>query len=1095
VVVHLHRAARTDLLAGALGELLAVPSADPFATEVVVVPARGVERWLSQQLADRLGVCAAVDFRTAPSLIAEILGTGEDDPWIPERLTWPLLSAIDDSLDEPWAAVLARHLGAGHQGEEAELRQGRRLALARRLARLFVAYAGQRPQLIADWSAGGSGDGVGGVVPDDLAWQPELWRRLVARVPVMAPHERQRAVVAHLEEGPAGDLPARVSLFGHTRLSASEIELIGALGRHRDVHLWLPHPSAPLWDALRGMASAGPVLRVEDRSHEAVDHPLLATLGRDVREVQRSLAVLDVVDAEVAGAVEAPATLLGLLQADLRANRVGDPTRRLEPGDRSVQLHAAHGPARQVEVLREVVLGLLADDPDLEPRDVLVMCPDIESYAPLLEAAFGLADVVGEHGHPAHRLRVRLADRSAEQTNPLLGIATTLLDLAGGRAGVGEVLDLAHTAPVRRRFGLREEDLDQIGSWAADTGVRWGFDAAHRGPFGLSDFAANTWEFGLDRLLTGVALSDDAGAWLDATLPLDDVGSGAIDLAGRLTELVHRLRAVTDRLVGEHPVADWLDALLDGVDSLTAVSAEDGWQRGQLTRELGRVRAAAEGSASGTLRLPDVRALLGDRLAGRPTRANFRTGSLTVATLVPMRSVPHRVVAVLGLDDGVFPRGGSVDGDDLLARSPMTGERDLRTEDRQLLLDAIGSATQTLVVTWTGADIYSGAHRPPAVPLGELIDALDLTAQSPDGGSASAFVTTSHPLQPFDLRNLVPGAIVEGTPFTFDRSALVGARAAVSERVPRPALLDGPLPVATSGDVSLEEVLAFWAHPARGFFKQSIDVALPYDQEPLQDGLPVEVDQLVQWGAGERILDDMLRGVHPDQARQREFRRGVVPPKWLGWRLLDGIVTKARPIGAEALRLRGGQEARAVDVDVDLGGDRRLRGTVGDLYGDRIVRVHYSRLNAGHRLQSWLRLLALAASDEDRAWSALALGRAGGRSGTGVGLSQLGPLDHTAREVLRELVSLREAGLAEPLPLPLKSSLVYARHRRTGMDHSAALDKAGWEWRGGRFPGEQAEPAHVRAWGDRAPLPQPERFAELAERVWSPLLAAEQGSW
>ncbi|WP_300681443.1 exodeoxyribonuclease V subunit gamma [Nocardioides sp.] len=1095
MVVHLHRAPRTDLLADALGELLAVPPVDPFATEVVVVPARGVERWLSQRLSDRLGVCAAVDFRTAPSLIAEILGTGDDDPWSPERLTWPLLRAIDEALGESWADVIARHLGAGRVGEEADLRQGRRLALARRLARLFLSYAGQRPDLIADWTAGGASDGAGGTVPADLAWQPELWRRLVAEVPVMPPHERHRAVIAHLEEGPAGDLPDRVSLFGHTRLSASEIELVGALGRHRDVHLWLPHPSAPLWSALAQTTASGPIRRAEDRSHEAVHHPLLATLGRDLREVQRSLAVLDLDDAPVPGRIEAPDTLLGWLQTDLRDNRVGEPGRVLSPEDRSVQLHAAHGPARQVEVLREVVLGLLADDPTLEPRDVLVMCPDIEAYAPLLEAAFGLGDVIGDQGHPAHRLRVRLADRSLEQTNPLLGVATTLLELAGGRAGVGEVLDLAHVPAVQRRFGLREEDLDQIATWAGETGIRWGFDAAHRGPFGLDDFAANTWEFGLDRLLTGVALSDDAQAWLDATLPLDDVGSGAIDLAGRLTEFVHRLRAVTDRLVGEHPVTHWLDALTDGVDSLTAVSLDDGWQRGQLARELGRVRAAAEGTEVGALRLPDVRALLADRLAGRPTRANFRTGSLTVATLVPMRSVPHRVVAVLGLDDGVFPRGGSVDGDDLLARDPLTGERDLRTEDRQLLLDAIGATTETLVVTWTGADIYSGAERPAAVPLGELADALDLTATAPDGGSAAEFVTTRHPLQPFDLRNLVPGAIVPGQPFTFDRSALVGARAAVGERTPRPALLDGPLPVDVDGDVSLEDLLGFWANPVRGFFKQSLDLALPHEEEALDDGLPVEIDSLTQWGAGDRILGDMLRGIHPDQARQREFRRGVVPPKWLGWRLLDDIVGKARPIGAEALRLRSGHEARMVDVDVDLGGGRRLRGTVGDLYADRIIRVHYSRLGATHRLGSWIRLLALAASDEDRAWSALTLGRAGGRSGTNVGLSQLGPLDHTAREMLRDLVTLREAGLAEPLPLPLKSSLVYARNRRTGMDHSAAVDKAGWEWRDGRFPGEQSEPAHLRAWGAKAPLPDPDRMAELADRVWSPLLTAEQGSW
>nr|BFF16607.1 hypothetical protein GCM10025730_01280 [Promicromonospora thailandica] len=562
MAVVLHRAPRTDLLAGALGDLLAVPLEDPFATEVVVVPARGVERWLAQRLSHRLGaapggddgVCAGVDLRSPGSLFAEVTGTRDDDPWAPDALTWPLLSVVDAHLDEPWAALLARHLGHGMPGEEGDLRRGRRLSVARRLGRLMAAYAGQRPALLADWAAGRDTDGCGRPVPADLAWQPPLWRALAERVDADPPHVRQATVVERLHAAPdAFDLPPRLSLFGHTRLAASEVELVGALGAHRDVHLWLPHPSRALWSALAGLG--GPVDRAEDRSHERVGHRLLATLGRDTRELQRTLSAIDLRDEPVAARDDAPpSTLLGMLQHDLRADAVGDAGARvLDPGDRSVQVHACHGPARQVEVLRDVLLGLLADDPTLEPRDVLVMCPDIETYAPLVTAAFGLADVVGPGGHPAHGLRVRLADRALDRTNPLLAVVVRLLDLAGGRAGVGDVLDLAHAGPVRRRFGFRDDDLEQLAGWARETGVRWGFDAAHRAGVGLADYGTGTWREGVDRLLAGVAMSDDTGTWLERTLPLDDVGSGQVDLAGRLAELVERLRDVTDALTGEHP--------------------------------------------------------------------------------------------------------------------------------------------------------------------------------------------------------------------------------------------------------------------------------------------------------------------------------------------------------------------------------------------------------------------------------------------------------------------------------------------------------------------------------------------------------------
>lgn len=1124
MTLQIHRASRTDVLAERLGELLSTPPADAFAAEVVVVPAKGVERWLSQRLSHRLGagprggdgVCAGVAFRSPWSLFAEIAGTRDEDPWAPDALVWPLIAAIDESLGEPWADPLARHLGAALSGEEADLRRGRRFATARRLAGLLASYAVQRPGLVADWEAGRSTDGCGRDLPDDLAWQPPLWRRLAERVDAPAPHRRHAETLARLRDEPdAFDLPERVSLFGHTRLPITEAELLEGLGVHRDVHLWLPHPSNELWQALARQAASGPVARREDVSHRQVDHPLLSSLGRDVRELQRTLGAVAAEHAAEGPDPVAPDTLLGRLQDDLRANRVPDPARhRFRDDDRSVQVHACHGAARQVDVLREVLLGLLAGDPTLEPRDVLVMCPDIETFAPLISAGFGLGDVVAEHGHPAHRLRVKLADRALTQTNPLLAVAARLLELAGGRAGAGDVLDLAHAEPVRRRFGFRDDDLQQLAEWVRVAGIRWAFDAEHRADFGLASYVANTWRFGLDRLLAGVAMSQDSGAWLDRTLPLDDVGSGQVELAGRLAEYVDRLRDVTDRLVGTHPLDHWLTVLEDGLAALTSVPTSEGWQTGQVQRELGRVREAATGLSGTDLRLPDVRALLADRLAGRPTRANFRTGTLTVATLVPMRSVPHRVVCLLGLDDGVFPRVGTVDGDDVLARDPMTGERDPRSEDRQLFLDAILAATQTLVITYTGANEYSGQPRPPAVPLGELLDTLDVTATASGGRRVSEAVTVRHPLQPFDARNVTPGALVPGEPFTFDQAALAGARAAAGERRPVPAFLPGPLPPPPAeADVSVDDLVDFFCKrggAVQGFLsRQRLDVGLQREEEPIEDGLPVEIDSLTQWSVGDRVLRDLLAGLDVEQARQQEWRRGVLPPGFLGWRILGDLLTNAEPVAAEGRRLRT-QPPRAVEVDVDLGGGRRLRGTVPEVYGDRLVPVTYSRIGATHRLQSWIRLLALTVTDDDHNWTAHTIGRpANSRSRHAFATSLLGPLDHTAVATLRDLVDLRDRGLCEPLPLPLKASLSYARTRRTQASHDEAVVKAGWDWNDGRFEGEQSHAAHRRVWGPGARLPgldhppgdgesfdgETTRFGALSMRLWSPLLVAEQGSW
>jgi exodeoxyribonuclease V gamma subunit len=1096
--LHVHRAERTDLLADGLGSLLAEPLPDPFAEELVLVPARGVERWLSQRLSHVLGrgapggddgVCAGVVFRSPGSLIAEITGTVDDDPWSPEALTWPLLEVIDRSLDEPWCRTLAAHLGHFDADDyEAELRRGRRYAVGRRLAGLFTSYARQRPQPLVDWLNGDAGE-----LDEDLRWQPQLWRALVDRVEADPPHVRHERTVARLRAGPS-DLPPRLSLFGHTRLSVTDIDLLEALAAHHDLHLWLPHPSDVLWHALAG--THGVIPRREDTSHRAVRHPLLATLGRDLRELQRSLPTNPATDEFLRGTgVSAhPDTLLGWLQSDIAANAVRPESRNLAADDRSVQIHNCHGAARQIDVLREILLGLLQDDPTLEPRDILVMCPDIETYAPLIVADFGLGDVNG--AHPAHRLRVKLADRSLTQTNPLLGVASQLLALAGSRVTASEVLNFAQGAPVRARFGFTDDDVEVITRWVRQANIRWGFDQEHRQPYHV-DFVHNTWRFGVDRVLTGVAMSDDSRAWIGATLPLDDVGSNRVELAGRLAEFVSRLQHAVNSLNGARPLREWLAALTDAITRLTRVHDADLWQTSQLEREFGAVSADAGPRADTVLRLPDIRALLDRQLSGRPTRANFRTGTLTVCTMVPMRSVPHRVVCLVGLDDGVFPRLGVVDGDDVLVRNPMTGERDIRSEDRQLLLDAIGAATEKLVITYTGANEYSGRPRPPAVPLAELLDALDMTTQD----AVRRRIVVEHPLQPFDVRNVMPGKLVPDVPFSFDPTVLRAAQVSTGQRRERPKFISTPLPQPVGDDVVLADLVGFFKDPVKGFFR-ALEFTLPRDVDGVQDAMPVDIDNLEEWTVGDRMLSDILHGLTPDDARQAEWRRGMLPPGQLGWRKATEIRDQAAVLAGAAQQHRGRTEATAYDVDIDVGAGRRLTGTVPRVYGERLVSVTYSRLDGRHLLEPWISLLALVSQYPRRHWSAVCIGRM--KRGANVRVDGLAPPPGgEAVQILRDLVAIYDAGRREPIPLPVKTSYAWATARQCGRD---PVQQASYRWKTERYPGEDEAPAHVRAWGKNASLAglmQPlrpgeeydgedNRLGAYAARLWLPMLRAEQ---
>ncbi len=1205
-MLQIHRAERADRLVDALAGVIADPPdvqgvervvdpADPLAAEVVAVPTRGVERWLVQRLSASLGassgrrdgVCANIDFpfpgRLVGGAVAAAVGIDTDaDPWLPQRSVWPLLDVVSDCLDQRWLAALAAHLGADGAGVDNH-RRARRFSAIRHLADLYDRYGVHRPAMLRAWAAGDDVDGAGTPLPPDVVWQAQLWRCLRDRIATPSPAERLADACASLRDDPTlVDLPSRLSLFGLTRLPASYVDVLHALAAHRDVRLFLLHPSPVLWANVAAAARdrrQGLPRRSDDLTAELPVNPLLATWGHDAREMQLVLAPADrdgVNPVPIRWRMpttpgqgrpadhhhpveEAAANLLQRLQADVRADRrppgaplADEPDTRatLDPGDRSVQVHACHGRARQVEVVRDAILHLLADNATLEPRDIIVMCPDIETFAPLIHATFGAGDATadatadadpaahqgpatGERtaGDPSPDLRVRLADRSLRQTNPILGVVSELLELATARLTASQVLDLASREPVRRRFRLDDDDLARVEEWVAATGIRWGLDADHRAPFQLQRLDANTWRSGLDRVLLGVALATDSQRLLGGVLPLDDVASGDIDLAGRFAELVDRLSAALAAFTAVRPITAWAEAIATAADALTATA--QAWQRAQLQRILDDV--VAESTAGGApnpaeLVLPEVRELLADRLRGRPTRASFRTGHLTICTLVPMRSVPHRVVCLLGIDDGLFPRKTAPDGDDLVERDPCVGDRDPRSEDRQLLLDALLAATDNLVITYSGRDERTNAQRPTAVPVGELLDVVDQTVRTGEVGDDGLPVPTrkrivvEHPLQPFDVRNFAPGALAGDGAWSFDTIALGGARALVAERVTALPFLDGPLPQASSDLIEVDQLVRFVQHPVRAFLRQRLGVVVNDRAEDPTEALPVELNPLQQWALGQGLVEARLAGADPVACAAAEIARGALPPGELGRSVLrrigpivDGIVAEADALldgggdsdGAGA----GDDEADSVDVDLTLLGGRVLVGTVAGVNGDLLRAVSYSRVGARHRLAAWVRLLALTATNPRRPFGAATIGR--GRRPGWVTLARIDPLDddpdiarRVALEHLKVLADLYTRGMREPLPLYCNTSAAYAQGSQPREREAAARREWESSW---DFDREDKDPEQVLVLGGVLPFDEvmagqpgdgergdqwapdePSRFGRYARRLWDPLLSCER---
>ena len=777
------------------------------------MPSRGIERWISQELARRLGtgelgsdgVCANVAFPFPGRLIRDAVATAsgiapEDDPWLPERLTWPLLAIVEDDPTASLLGPLRAHVG-GQDDDGTGL--ARRLGAVRHVADLFDRYGVHRPAMIRRWRAGEDVGPDGAALHPRHQWQPQLWRAVSDRVGRPSFAERHgAALVALRERDDLLDLPPRVAMFGLTALPATYLEVVAALGVHRDLHLLLLHPSRDLWDRVHdltattrgGAGDQALPLRDDDPTAEEPRNPLLRSWGRDVRELQ--LVTPLPAEASVTHHELGPEDVTGRPRPDAARAAAGGGARRRAPG------------AARRRVLR-------APTPRTSPRSTRATgrCSCTTATAGCGRSRCcatrsctcwptGRARAARRHRHvPGHRglrpadhrrvrrrgrssttargrragratvtdappaLRVRLADRSLRGTNPVLEALSQVLELVDGRITASDVLDLAAREPVRERFGFAEDDLGTLESWVDDVAVRWGFDGAHRQRHGLPALEAHTWRAGLHRLLLGAAMADEDLRMVDGVVPFDGLEGQASDLAGRFVELVARLEDVLDGLVDPRPVDGWRDAIGAAADRLTATDADTVWQRMQLHRVLDDLvdDATVDGAPSPVaLTLAEVRTTLAERLAGRPTTSSHRTGDLTFSTLVPMRSVPHRVVCLLGLDDGAFPRSTVADSDDLLAAAPRVGDRDARSEDRQLLLDALLAATETLVVTWAGRDVRTNEDRPPAVPVDELLDVIDRTVASSDDARPRTHLITRHPLAEHDHRNFTPGGLGRG---------------------------------------------------------------------------------------------------------------------------------------------------------------------------------------------------------------------------------------------------------------------------------------------------------------------------------------------
>lgn len=963
---------------------------DPFEPEMILVQSTGMAQWLQMTLSQKFGIAANIDFPLPASFIWDMFvrvlpEIPKESAFNKQSMSWKLMTLLPQLLEREDFTLLRHYLT--DDSDKRKLFQ-----LSSKAADLFDQYLVYRPDWLAQWETGHLVEGVG----EAQAWQAPLWKALVEYTDELGQPRWHRAnlyqrFIETLESAttcPPG-LPSRVFICGISALPPVYLQALQALGKHIEIHLLFTNPCRYYWGDIKDPAYLAKLLTrqrrhsFEDRElplfrdsenagqlfnsdgEQDVGNPLLASwgkLGRDYIYLLSDLESSQELDAFVD---VTPDNLLHNIQSDILEleNRAvagvnieefsrSDNKRPLDPLDSSITFHVCHSPQREVEVLHDRLLAMLEEDPTLTPRDIIVMVADIDSYSPFIQAVFGSA--------PADRyLPYAISDRRARQSHPVLEAFISLLSLPDSRFVSEDVLALLDVPVLAARFDITEEGLRYLRQWVNESGIRWGIDDDNVRELELPATGQHTWRFGLTRMLLGYAMESAQGEW-QSVLPYDESSGLIAELVGHLSSLLMQLNIWRRGLAQERPLEEWLPVCRDMLNAFFLPDAETEAAMTLIEQQWQAIIAEGLGAQYGdAVPLSLLRDELAQRLDQERISQRFLAGPVNICTLMPMRSIPFKVVCLLGMNDGVYPRQLAPLGFDLMSQKPKRGDRSRRDDDRYLFLEALISAQQKLYISYIGRSIQDNSERFPSVLVQELIDYIGQSHYLPGDEALNcdesearvkAHLTCHHTRMPFDPQNYQPGNLQSYAREWLPAASQAGK--AHSEFVQ-------PLPFTLPETVPLETLQRFWAHPVRAFFQMRLQVNFRTEDSEIPDTEPFILEGLSRYQINQQLLNVL---VEQDDA-ERLFRRfraaGDLPYGAFGEIFWETQCQEMQQLADRVIACR--QPGQSMEIDLACNGVQ-ITGWLPQVQPDGLLRWRPSLLSVAQGMQLWLEHLVYCAS-------------------------------------------------------------------------------------------------------------------------------------
>ncbi len=978
------------------------PLSHPFAQEVVLVQSPGMAQWLQMQLADRFDIAANIEFPLPGTFIWNMFtrvlpGIPKESAFSKDAMTWKLMWLLPEYLSLPEFEPLQHYLTDDDDGRKT-------YQLAARVADLFDQYLVYRPNWLEVWQKGELVDGLDSA----QIWQAPLWRALVSYTQQLEQPEWHRAnlyrrfinTLNNTKQHPDG-LPERVFICGISALPPVYLQALQALGQHIDIHLMFTNPCRFYWGDIQdygflaklqsrkrrhyqreseSLLFRDPNLAqglFDEQGEQQLSNPLLASwgkLGRDNLYLLAQQEQMREIDAFVD--IE-PDTLLHRIQRDMLELKdcavIGTTLETLQRSDskqmqalddRSLSFHVCHSAQREVEVLHDRLLAILDEDRTLSARDIIVMVADIDSYTPYIQAVFGNA--------PSERyLPFAISDRSAREAHPILQAFISLLDLPHSRFTSESVLALLEVPALATHFHIDEMGLRRLRQWVEESGVRWGLDDDTLIDLDLPPTGQHTWRFGLTRMLLGYAMDSNAGDW-QGVLPYDESSGLIAELAGQLADLLMQLATWRKRLLEARTLAEWLPICRELLETFFEVDEESEAALALIDQQWQKViKYGIDACYPQHVPLIVLRDELASRLDNERISQRFLAGPINFCTLMPMRSIPFKVVCLLGMNDGVYPRTLPPLGFDLMANQVQRGDRSRRDDDRYLFLEAILSAQQSLYISFIGRAIQDNTERYPSVLVSELLEYIGQSHrlagdEALDADSSAKRVIEhllcQHPRVPFSPENFLPDS-------EWQSYAAEWLPAALGLGVAAPSFSQ-PLPDFPLDKVMFDDLRRFYRHPIKAFFQLRLGVSFVLEETELPDEEPFTLDNLSRYQLDLRLLNSLIEEGDVENEFSRIKAAGGLPFGAFGeifWqKRLQEMTELAEKVRSEKIEWNGelskeGNEIQSsMELALDINGTL-LSGWLNQIQPDGLLRWRPAELSAVDGLQLWLEHLAYCA--------------------------------------------------------------------------------------------------------------------------------------